>query len=253
MAEPLLQATGLGHAHTGGAWLFRGLDVELLPGRITAVLGPNGRGKTTLLRLLAGLAPAREGVVVRSGAIAFVPQSHVPLPYTVLDMVLMGRAAHLGLFRTPGRADRDRAVGALDQVGLLRLADRPYDRLSGGERQLVLVARALAAESKVLLLDEPASALDLANQGVVLRLLRRLADRDGLAVALTTHHPDHAMAVADEVLLMAKPGRHALGPVNAVLTEGALTALYGLPVRRAILHLPGLPPVVFLPDYGIAG
>jgi iron complex transport system ATP-binding protein len=252
VADALIAAAGLGHAYSGGNWLFRKLDIELRPSEVAAVLGPNGRGKTTLLRLLAGLTAPLEGRITRSAPIAYVPQNQIPVSYTVMDMVLMGRASHLGPFRVPGRADRARAGEALGQVGMLRLADRPYDRLSGGERQLVLIARALAAEGRVLLLDEPASALDLFNQGVVLRLLRRLAEQHGLAVALTTHYPDHAVAVADRVLLLAEPGRHASGPIETTLTEAALTTLYGLPIRRVALDRPGLPSAVFLPDYGIS-
>ncbi len=252
MADALIDVEGLGHAHRGRDWLFRNVSLRLRAGGITAVLGPNGRGKTTFLRLLAGLAAPLEGRITRDAPIAYVPQSHLPLPYSVMDMVLMGRAAHLGPFRTPGAADRARAAEALERIGLTRLADLPYDRLSGGERQLVLIARALAADGRVLLLDEPASALDLFNQGVVLRLLRRLADRNGLAVAFTTHHPDHAMAVADQVLLMGEPGRHAVGSTGVTLNEAALTALYGLPIHRARLYGPGLPAAAFLPDYGIS-
>jgi iron complex transport system ATP-binding protein len=252
VTEALLQASGLGHGHAA-RWLFRRVDLTLASGGVLAILGPNGRGKTTLLRALAGTLRPREGAVDRRAPVAYVPQSHAgSFAYAARDMVLMGRARHLGPFRTPGRADRAIADAALAEVGLAAKADIAYDRLSGGERQLVLIARALAAEGRVLLLDEPASALDLANQGLVLRLARRLSGERGIAVAMTTHHPQHAQEIADAVLLLGEPEHHRIGPVDDVLTEAGLTALYGLPVRRAALAGPGLPPAVLVPDYGLA-
>ncbi|WP_431203170.1 ATP-binding cassette domain-containing protein [Bradyrhizobium betae] len=117
-------------------------------------------------------------------------------------------------------------------MGLTALAEQRYDRLSGGQRQLVLLARALASDCNILVLDEPASALDIANQGVVLRLLLRLASSLGLTVLFTTHHPDHAIGIADTTLLMLRNTAHIAGPTEMVLTEDNLAQMYGVPVRR---------------------
>lgn len=222
-----------GHWFRPQRWLFRNVSFALEPRSITAVLGPNGTGKTTLLRALCGTLALREGRVAAQSTIGYVPQAlSAAHAYSALDMVLLGRARYLGRFGAPGRADTERARECLDEVGLGNIAEQRYDRLSGGQRQLVLLARALATDCQTLVLDEPASALDLANQGVVLRLLRQLADRRGLAVLFTTHHPDHALAVADSALLLLREARHIHGPVASALTESHLSELYGVPVRR---------------------
>lgn len=197
---------------------------------IVAVLGPNGRGKSTFLRCAAGLLRLREGTATITGAAGFVPQAgRTTFAYNALEMTLMGRARHIGPFGSPRPHDHAAAHAALDRVGLAHLADRPYFRLSGGEQQLVRIARALASEGRVLVLDEPA-ALDLANQGRVLRLLRDLVE-DGIAVLLTTHHPDHAQFLAHRVMLMGDRGDSQVGDADALLTDTVLTPLYGVGVR----------------------
>ena len=173
----MLELEGLGHGFPGGDWLFRDASLQVGGGEVVAVLGPNGRGKTTLLRCAAGLLAPTEGVVRRGVGVGYVPQAQAAgLGYPVLDMVLMGRVRHVRSYASPGRRDVAAAQHALEQVGLSHLAERAVTRLSGGERQLVVIARALASESPMLILDEPASALDLHNQATVLRLLRDLAD-----------------------------------------------------------------------------
>ena len=147
-------------------------------------------------------------------------------------MVLLGRSRYLGRFSAPRRGDVTRAAECLNEVGLSDIAEQRYDHLSGGQRQLVLLARALATDCRVLILDEPASALDLANQGVVLRLLQRLVRGHDLTVLFTTHDPDHALAVADDTLLILSRTEHVFGGVDAVLTESNLARMYGVPVRR---------------------
>ncbi|WP_156723618.1 ABC transporter ATP-binding protein [Streptomyces apocyni] len=241
----MLELDGLGFTHDGSDWLFRGVSHRLTPGGILTVLGPNGRGKTTLLRCMVGLATPTEGRIRADGAIGFVPQSHrTPFAYTALDMVLMGRARHLRPLATPGRRDTERAHAALERVGLDHLAHRDYPQLSGGERQLVLIARAIASESPVLVLDEPASALDLRNQGRVLHLLRGLAD-EGRSIVLTTHHPDHAMEIADTAMLMFGGTDVRVGPADALLTDHTVGALYGVRAHALVLDDsddPGSPP-----------
>jgi len=228
----MLEIDGLGFTHDRGRWLFRNVAHHLDGGQIMAVLGPNGRGKTTLLRCLVGLTTPSEGTVRADDAIGFVPQSHsTTFAYRVLDMVLMGRTRHMRPFSTPGRRDREIALSALERVGLVHLADRDYPTLSGGECQLVMIARAIAAQSRVLILDEPASALDLRNQGRVLHLLRDLAD-EGRAVVMTTHHPDHAIEVADVATLMFGGSDVRAGPSTELLTDETVGELYGVRAHR---------------------
>ena len=147
-------------------------------------------------------------------------------------MVLMGRASRVGLFSQPSRRDEAAALTALDRFGMAHFADRPFHELSGGERQMVIFARAMLAEAQVLILDEPTSALDLKNQMLILDWISRLAHQDGLTVVFTTHHPHHAQAVADHALLMFREQNSVCGAVQSVLTEENLQRLYGVPLKR---------------------
>jgi len=233
VSEPAIAVSGLGYFYRPGQWVLRHLKASISPGKIFALLGPNGRGKTTLLHLLIGALKPREGSVTVNGKIAFVPQLfQVSFDYSALDMVLMGRAKKIGLFSQPSRKDEEAALAALDRFGMADLAGRPFHELSGGQRQLVIFARALVAEAEILILDEPTSALDLKNQALVLDWIGTLSRKDGLTVVLTTHHPHHALAIADEALLMMGEADYAAGPAAEVLTEKALTLLYGAPLKR---------------------
>jgi iron complex transport system ATP-binding protein len=227
----VLELSGVGFHFRRRDWILRNVSLAAPQGTVTAVLGRNGTGKTTLIRCAAGLLDPQEGAVVREGAVGFVPQAHGgAFAYSALDMVVMGRARHIRLFATPGRDDRRAALRAMDRVGVMHLKSRSFPTLSGGEQQLVLIARAVASECPILALDEPSSGLDLRNQAEVLVLLRSLADT-GLTVLLTTHHPDHAMYVADFAVLMMGVGDVRTGPASALLTDDALSALYDVDVH----------------------
>jgi len=228
----MLELRDLGYRHSGQPWLLRGVNLDIGKGEVVVLLAPNGRGKTTLLRCAAGLARPSEGTVSRTAVFGYVPQAHqVMFAFSVLDMVLMGRARHLGPFVAPRPVDRQEAATALERVGLSHLGQRPYPSLSGGEQQLVLIARALASDARLLLLDEPASALDLSNQALILALLGRLA-AEGFAIVFSTHQPDHAEAVATRVGMLYGPSDFRVGPTAERLSEGDLSELYGIRVRR---------------------
>lgn len=147
----MLDVVSAGYWHVAERWLFRALSFRVEPGAITAILGPNGRGKTTLLRAICGILPLREGTISEPMPIGYVPQTQqTPPGYSVLDMVLLGRSRYIGRFSTPCRADVARAHECLEDVGFATAATQRYDRLSGGERQLVLLARALATDCELL-------------------------------------------------------------------------------------------------------
>jgi iron complex transport system ATP-binding protein len=236
-----------------------GLNVALRHGEVLALLGPNGGGKTTLLKTLLGLLPALDGTVdlhgrslqamsdrARARAIGYVPQTHAAtFAFTVETLVLMGRTAHGGLFSPPSEKDREVARRMLERFGILPLADRPYTMISGGERQLALLARALAQEPEFVVLDEPTASLDFGNQGKVLREIRGLAD-SGHGVLFTTHDPNHARRTADRALLLRDGQCLAEGRIGDVLTQDTLQSLYGTRIRR--VFDPDARQEVFLPD-----
>jgi len=242
-----LEATGLGYGYPGRA-VGRGLELALAAGEVLCVLGPNGGGKTTLFRTLLGLLPAQAGEVRLQGSalaamprtdvarrLGYVPQGHVaPFAFTVRDVVLMGRTAHVGLFAAPGPVDRAAADEAIRTLAIEPLAGRFVTELSGGERQLVMIARALAQGARVLVLDEPTASLDFGNQVRVLREIRRLA-ADGYAVVFSSHDPSQAFLAAGRVLLLAHGGALRQGAPEEVITAENLRAVYGVEVRVAIV------------------
>jgi iron complex transport system ATP-binding protein len=240
VSENPVAFSDLGYAYHPGKWVFQNYTASVTKGSIFAVLGPNGRGKTTLLELLLGALKPTAGCLSVNGHFAFVPQLfQVSFDYSVLDMVLMGRAKKIGLFSQPTQVDEDAALAALDRFGIAGFAPRPFHELSGGERQLVVFARAMVAEADILILDEPTSTLDLKNQSIVLDWIARLSRTDGLTIILTTHHPHHALAVADDVLLMMGERAFVCGRTTDVLTEDNLTELYDVPLRRVTFEHDG--------------
>jgi iron complex transport system ATP-binding protein len=248
--ENTITFEGLGFSYATGQSVLRAYRGEIARGKVLAILGPNGCGKTTLLKLLIGALLPREGTIRVEGRVAFVPQLfQVSFSYTVLDMVLMGRAHRIGLFSSPSAEDERAALKALEKLGLADLAERPFDELSGGQRQLVIFARALATEADILILDEPTSALDLKNQGIILEWIRRLSREQGLTVVFTTHLPHHAHVVADTTMLMLGEKEFLCGPTAEVITEENLHRLYGVALKRVQFEAEGEIVGTFIPIY----
>ena len=248
----MLEVERLHFAHPGAPPLLEEVSFELRRGSTVCLLGPNGSGKTTLLRCVLGLETLAAGCVRVDGQdiagmsparrarhMAYVPQGSAgAFTFTVFDVVLMGRSAHLRFMADPGAADRAAARDALARLQILHLESRLYNQLSGGERQLVLLARALAQQAQWLVMDEPCTGLDLGHQVQVLQAMRSLA-ADGYGILLSTHLPEHAFALEAEVALLAQRRLRGPAPAGELLTAAELSRLYETPVD--LLCLPSGP------------
>ncbi|MDR5699354.1 metal ABC transporter ATP-binding protein [Agromyces aerolatus] len=231
--SPVLRVRDAAFTHPGGHGVGR-LTFDVAPGEAVALIGPNGAGKSTLLNGLLGLVPRTAGTVEYAGStyaapgmIGLLPQSadlDPDFPINLRQVVMQGRYRRLGLLRWPGRRDRDAVRTALETVGLADLAARRFGDLSGGQRQRGLLARALASEPQLLLLDEPFNGLDQQNRDALVETLRTLKRR-GVAVIVSTHDLDLARQVCDSVVLVNRE-QLAHGPVADVLTLGNLQACF---------------------------
>lgn len=225
----------------GAAPVLQNVSFTLGEGQLYALLGANGAGKTTLFRCILGLNEGYKGSITVDGSevrsltprqlshrIAYIPQIHYPaFQYSVLEMVLMGTTHRLSAVASPGKREGDDALEALRTLGIEHLEHRDYGKLSGGEQQMVLIARALVQKTKLLLMDEPTASLDYGNQLRVLCAVRRLA-RDGYTILLSTHNPQHALSYADRVLALAEGSLVADGLTQEVLSPALLKTLYGV-------------------------
>ena len=216
-----------------GDSLFKDLSFHLEKGEIGAILGRNGTGKTTLLKCLLGILPLSCGSVTLGGAAGYVPQQVTStFAYSTLDMVVMGRARHIAPFSSPGRRDYEIAEAILEKLGLSEFRNRSFTEISGGERQMILIARALASDCSILILDEPTSALDFKNQNKVLQTLVRLSRNEGMTVLFTTHSPNQAVFAADKALLMYSSGKYIFDKAEKSLSDESLRRLYELEIRK---------------------
>lgn len=226
--------------------ILKGISFNAEKGSITTILGPNGSGKTTLFKCIAGLWKYYRGEVYfdelsidkfsfrkRAKIFSVVPQEHEPpFPYSVFDVVLMGRASYVGIFSSPGNRDYEIAENALKTVGIAYLKDKPYTKISGGERQLTLIARALAQDTPVMLLDEPTSHLDFRNQINVLKKIKEIAKERALVIVMTLHDPNLAGLFSDKVVVLNSGTKVAEGKPEEIITEELIRKVYDVEVRK---------------------
>jgi iron complex transport system ATP-binding protein len=242
--------------------VLKGVDFSAVTGQCVCVLGENGAGKTTLFRCLLGLLSGYQGNVCVDGVncrrlstreiakkIAYIPQAHTPVfNYTVFETVLMGTTVLTKGFRTPGQDEREITRQMLDLLHISHLTERGFAELSGGEQQLVLIARALAQKSRVLVMDEPTANLDYGNQFRVMRQVKQLA-KSGYLVVMSTHNPEHALLYADSVLVLKEGKTMEYGEPEVILNPALIKNIYGVSVELQRMHAPWGDVPVFVPCF----
>jgi iron complex transport system ATP-binding protein len=240
--ELMLEVDSLAYSYGNGP-VFENVSFSLKKGDVMCILGPNGAGKSTLIKCIAGIFKPAAGSVRIMGedaaslgameiarSIGYVPQQNEMIfPFTVLDFVVMGRTPHISLFSSPNNKDMEIAREALAMVGVEDLADRTVSSLSGGQRQIVLIARALAQQPALLLLDEPTAHLDFGNQMLVLETVQKLA-ANGMSILMNTHMPDHAFLVGSSAAALTENKLVAVGEVETVVSSNIMSSLYGVKV-----------------------
>ena len=231
-------------AYDSSRTILEDVCVQLNPAEIMTVLGANGVGKTTLMKCMLGLLKWTSGKSCVDGEdirkmntsqlwkrIGYVPQAkQAVFAYTVEEMVLLGRSAHLGMAKQPKAQDRQIAMNCLNEIGIAHLKDRLISRISGGELQMVLIARALATQPQMLILDEPESNLDFRNQLIVLETITRLRDERGLSFIVNTHYPEHAISISDKTLMLMGKAKSISGATSDVITEENLRDAFSVDV-----------------------
>lgn len=231
--------SGYGHHE-----VLKDITFDVYSGEVISILGPNGVGKTTLFLTILGLLQAISGEIIVDGKdirilspkqkarlIGYVPQIHKPsFPFNVFEIIQMGRTPYINPFFLPNQTDTKTILEIMDVLGLLPLRERKYTQISGGERQLVLIARALAQQPKILMMDEPTSNLDFGNQTLVLNLIKGMA-RKGISIIMTTHSPNQALLCATKVILINPDSSYLVGDCKEVINEKNLRQTYGVPVK----------------------
>ena len=236
----------------GAEPVLRDVSFQVESGQFVCILGANGCGKTTLLKTMLGFFRPQGGSVLLDGEnvhtmdvrrmaqkVAYIPQSHVPpFPYRVIDVVLMGRTPYLSRTYRPTQEDYQIAMDALERLGITCLADRRYTALSGGQRQLVIIARAIAQQTGIIIMDEPTASLDFGNQYLVLAQLLKLKQQH-MSIVMVTHNPEHAIYCADRIIAM-RDGRVLMdGTTEQIITEPLLREIYGMDVKVRNVPLEG--------------
>lgn len=224
--------------------VLQDVSFQIKPGQLTFLIGQNGAGKSTLFRCILGQLPVKKGRILLNERVssqytiremakyaAYVPQVSSPVfSYPVKQVVLMGRSAYTSLFSSPTKEDEAVAQQAMERLGIAHLAEQGFSELSGGEQQLVLIARALAQQGQVLLMDEPTASLDYGNQLKVLTQVKKLCE-EGMSVLISSHNPQHALWFADEIIALDKGRVAAAGAVKTVMTPELMRKLYQVEVR----------------------
>ena len=224
--------------------VLKDVSFQVETGEFVCILGANGCGKTTLLKTMLGFFQPQGGRVFLDGEdihtldakylarkVAYIPQNHVPpFPFSILDVVLMGRTPYLSRTYRPKQEDYDIAMDALDRLGIPALADRKYTELSGGQRQMVIIARAIAQQTATIIMDEPTANLDFGNQYLVLAQLLKLKEKH-MSVVMVTHNPEHAIYCADRIIAMRDGRILKAGTVVETVTEPMLREIYGMDVK----------------------
>ncbi len=244
----ILEARGVAAGYNGRN-IVSDVSFSLASGEVLCLLGPNGVGKTTLFKALLGFIPFTHGGLFMDGErvnhsdrrrlasyIGYVPQVHEPpFPFSVLDVVVMGSVVRESLFGGPSRKAYREAEATLERLGVSYLRDKVYTEVSGGERQMVLIARALMQKPAFLMMDEPTSSLDYGNQMRVLSQVKSLSE-EGVGVIMTSHFPDHAYLACSKAVVMSRTEPFHVGPVDEIVTESILAAAYGIKVKVADLE-----------------
>lgn len=240
----IIEVKDASFSYHGRDYIWENVNLSVEQGDSVCILGANGCGKTTLFNCIAGNFKLAKGCILIDGkpiesysvtelakTIGIVYQEHsVAFPYTSLEVVRMGRTPYLGMFQTPGQEDTDMAYSIMEEMGIAHLAEKPYSRISGGQRQLVLIARTLCQNPKAILFDEPTSHLDFKNQALVMKTLRNLSDK-GMTIIMTSHSPAHAWQVSNKTVLMGKGGIIDQGPPRQVMTGENLEKTYDVKVK----------------------
>ena len=243
VVDKLMEVKNISFSYEGEE-IFKDISFSIEKGDVLCILGPNGTGKTTLIKCLNGLHDTDGGEILINGEnmkklsyreiskhIGYIPQSHIPsFPFKVLDVVVMGRAPYLNLTESPKEKDIEIAMNALKTLGIEHLKDKEYTNLSGGERQLVFLARILAQQPDILILDEPTSHLDFGNQIKLLEIIDNLAD-SGLSIIMSSHFPDHAFLSSTKVAILKDKKFIDFGTPEDVVTESNLKKAYSIDVK----------------------
>lgn len=261
----VIEAENLSFSYRQGKHIYpvlKNLSFRLESGEMLCLLGPNGVGKSTLFQCILGIHRQYTGRILVNGIdiktlssaqlakeIAYIPQSHSPaFHYRVLDVVLMGTASQFSLFSSPGKKARELAFSALEMLGIEDFADRNYTSISGGERQLVLIARAIAQQSRIIIMDEPTSNLDYGNIMRVLTQIKKLT-QNGYTIMQSTHNPDHAFLFADTVMAIYEGKIAAKGTPKEVINSNMIHNLYNVNVQIEQLYDDSIR--VCIPDFCI--
>ncbi len=245
----ILEVKDLGFKYHNNRLIFHDVNFNVDSGEILSILGPNGSGKSTLLNCIANLYKPLSGEILLNGCpiskmnlrhiaqiIGYVPQIHIPTyAFTVREFTVMGRTPYIGAFKTPGRTDYKIADRALEQLGISHLKNKAYTEISGGERQLVLIARVITQQPKIILLDEPTAHLDYGNQHRTIQLIRQLAD-EGYALIMTTHNPEHAIILNGKVAILNRKGVLGIGQSVEAINSNTLSDLYGLSIKTIYIE-----------------